>query len=76
MTFKILGYTVNIRQTIRPKKKGFTARPWTASEIDSMLRFRSEGKSTKDIAKLLKRTEASIYSRINKLQKQNTKKEV
>ena len=67
MEFNILGYTFSVQKKVRKKARGFSARVWTKSEVDTLMRFRGEGKSTSEIAKLLKRTEPAIYSKLTKL---------
>ena len=69
MKFNILGYTLSVDKTTKKKRKGFTAKIWTRSEVDTLLRFRNEGKPTSEIAELLHRTEPAIYSKLGKIRK-------
>ncbi len=66
---KIFGYEFIVRKEKKKKVTGFSSKPWTESETNTMLRLISEGKSQKEIAIMLKRTVPAIYSRLNKVRK-------
>jgi len=53
----------------RKKTTGFSAKRWTKSEINRMLKLSSEGYSQRDIAEDLNRTIPAIFSKLNKVKK-------
>jgi hypothetical protein len=63
MKFKILGYTVEIQKAKRGYKNGVTRRKWTSSEINTLVRLRSEEHSWKEIGELMNRTAKSCSAR-------------
>lgn len=63
----ILGYEITIKKRKRKVNSGFSRRPWTKSEIDTMLRLRNEGKSWAEVAKLMNRSKQSCTTRYYKV---------
>ena len=63
MKIKIIGYTVEIRKTKRRYKERVARRKWTSSEINTLLKLRSEGHSWKEIGELMNRSADSCSSR-------------
>lgn len=71
MKIKLLGYTLEIhKKKARKRPAGYSAKRWTKSEINTMLKWHSEGQSTKDIADKLGRTAQAVSTRLYKIRKQ------
>lgn len=70
----LFGYELTLRKTHKKKIKGFSAKRWSASEQRTLLKFRNEGKSNEEIAKLLHRTVPAIYSKMWKIRNIPTKR--
>ena len=67
---KLFNYEFIFRKVKKPvRSTGYTSRTWTKSEKATLLRFRNEGKTNKEIGLLLKRTEAAIFSMVHKIKK-------
>jgi len=67
---KLFNYEFIFRKVKKPvRSTGYTSKTWTKSEKQTLLRFKNEGKSDKEIAVLLKRTVPAISSMINKIKK-------
>ena len=65
---EIFGYKFIIKKVKRKRKaKGFSAKQWSTSEKNTLLRLHGEHMSVEQIAKELNRTPASINSMIYKL---------
>jgi len=64
---KLFGYEIKIKKVKKQKKTGFSRKVWTASETNTLLRLRSEGKSIEEISKLLNRTRSAINARLYKV---------
>jgi len=72
---KIFGYEITIKK-VHPKARKSPLKgrkKWTTSETNTMLRMRSEGKSTEEIAQLLNRTAASVHTRLWKIRNKRSK---
>ncbi len=63
---KLFGYEITIKKK-KAKKTGYSRKAWTASETNTALRMRNEGKTTAEIAKHLSRTEQAVNSRLWKV---------
>ena len=67
MRLRLFRYELIIKKI--PKSSGYARRSWSASETSSMLRFRSEGKSWREVAQLLNRSEAACISQYHKIKR-------
>ena len=69
---KLFNYEFIFRKVKKSTRStGYTSKTWTKSEKQTLLRFKNEGKSHKEIGVLLKRTEPAIFSMLHKIRKQN-----
>ena len=65
---KLFGYEIKIKKLAK-RKTGYSKRGWSESETNTMLRFRSEGKSWEEISKLMNRTKSACYGRYYKIKR-------
>ena len=63
MKFNIFGYELKLEFKEKTKRKGYSRRSWTTSETNTLLKFRNEGKSWKEIGELMNRTAQACQNR-------------
>ncbi len=67
MKWTLFKYMLKI---IKPKRrKRISRRPWTASETNTLLRLRNEGKNWNEVSKLLNRTASACSNRYGKVKR-------
>ena len=71
MTFKFFNIEITCRVVKRSRRTGYSARNWTETETNTVLRLRNEGKTAQEIGKMLNRTTAAINTRISKVRRHN-----
>ena len=64
-----LDFSVTKQEERKKKATGFSAKRWSSSEKNALLRFHSENKSSEEIGKLLNRTIPSVNSMLAKIKR-------
>ena len=64
---ELFGYILTCTKRKKKRSTGFSSKRWSASEINTALRLKGEGKSNQEIADMLHRTVPAVAAKLGKV---------